>query len=122
MTIKTKMKMRTLANNVAFAALPGPTRKRLLSPYCYHLTYHADDQDAVGCVLLWEVLGGREAYQVALERLPSGELCYHCTCPDAIYRGDRGPHTCKHVRGLQALGRGSNEVDLAQMAGTERTP
>ena len=37
-------------------------------------------------------------------------------------RGDRGPHTCKHVRGLQGLGRGSNELDLAQMAGSERTP
>src|SRR5262245_58316660 len=120
MSIKTKMK-RLLANEVAFAALPGPTRKRLPSPYCYHLTYRAD-AEAVGCVLLWDVLGGREVYQVALERLPSGELCWHCTCPDAIYRGDRVPHTCKHVRGLQGLGRGSNELDLAQLAGSERTP
>jgi hypothetical protein len=57
--------------------------------------------------LLWEVYGGREIYQITLERQPSGGLCWHCTCADAVYRGEDEPHTCKHVRGLLTLGRQS---------------
>lgn len=111
MSIKTKRR-RVLPGEVTFAALPGPTRKRTPSPYCYRLTYRNDRADEVGCALTWDVLGGREIYQVALERLASGRLRWHCTCADAVYRGDSGPHVCKHIRGLQTQGRGSHEVHL----------
>src|SRR5438128_853323 len=105
-----KLKRRQLPGEVTFAALPGPTRKRTPSPYCYRLVYRNDDAAAVGCALQWDVLGGREVYQVALERLASGRLRWHCTCADAVYRGDNAQqYVCKHVRGLQALGRGGNE-------------
>ncbi len=90
---------------VFFTALPGPTRKRTPSPYCYRLTHKCPDESAPGCILSWDVLGGREIYQIALERLPSGQLRWHCSCADAVYRGENAPHVCKHVRGLQALGR-----------------
>jgi hypothetical protein len=56
--------------------------------------------------LLWEVFGGRLTYQVALEREVGGGLRWHCTCADAVYRGEEvADHRCKHVRGLVALGR-----------------
>jgi hypothetical protein len=90
---------------VVFASLPGPTRKRIPSPYCYRLTYRNPRPAEAGCSLLWDVMGGRDIYQVALERLPGGRLRWHCTCADAVYRGDSGPHVCKHIRGLQAMGR-----------------
>jgi hypothetical protein len=57
-----------------------------------------------GCVLLWEVSGGRVPYQIAIERAESGEMQSHCTCPDAVYRDDLPGHTCKHVRGFIQLG------------------
>lgn len=107
-----KTKRRPMAGEVTFAALPGPTRKRTPSPYCYRMVYRNDDAAAVGCSLQWDVLGGREVYQVALERLRSGRLCWHCTCPDAVYRGENAPHFCKHVRGLQAQGRGTHDVHV----------
>jgi hypothetical protein len=51
-----------------------------------------------------EIYGGREDYQVSLERTRGGELLWHCTCPDAVYRGrDSSPHYCKHVRALTDL-------------------
>jgi hypothetical protein len=90
---------------VLTASLPGPTRKRTPSPYHYRLTYRNPEPDEPGCALLWEVIGGRLEYQIALEREPSGDLRWHCTCADAVYRGEDAPHVCKHVRGLQALGR-----------------
>lgn len=90
---------------VAFTSLPGPTRKREPSPYCYRLTYRNPQPNEPGCVLMWDVYGGREEYQIALERETTGKLRWHCTCADAVYRGEDAPHTCKHVRGLQALGR-----------------
>ncbi len=96
---------RLLAAAEVFASLPGPTRKRALSPYCYRLTYRNPDPGGRGCVLLWDVYGGRDTYQIALEREPAGGLRWHCTCADAVYRGEDAPHVCKHVRGLQALGR-----------------
>jgi hypothetical protein len=91
--------------NIVFAELPGPTRRRLPSPYCYRLTYRNPRPESEGCALMWEVLGGREVYQVALERRANGKLHWHCTCADAIYRGESCPHICKHVRGLQSIGR-----------------
>ena len=48
--------------------LPGPTRKRKPSPYLYRLTYRNPEPAVPGCTLLWDVLGGRTTYQVALER------------------------------------------------------
>jgi hypothetical protein len=98
-----------LAADVTFATLPGPTRKRTPSPYCYRLVFSNPDPGGEGCALLWEVLGGREEYQVALERKRSGELRWHCSCADAIFRGENQPHTCKHVRGLLSLGRKPGE-------------
>src|SRR4051794_5709669 len=98
---------RQQAPDVLFASLPGPTRKRLPSPYCYRLTYRNPDPGTAGCALLWDVMGGREVYQVALERQNSGELRWHCSCADAVYRGEDSPHVCKHVRGLLSLGRKS---------------
>jgi hypothetical protein len=96
---------RLLASNVVYAELPGPTRRRTPSAYCYHLTYRSPDPAEPGCALLWDVYGGRQVYQIALERRSAGRLCWHCTCADAVYRGEDAPHLCKHVRGLQKLGR-----------------
>ena len=90
---------------VFFAELPGPTRKRTPTPYRYRLTYRNNDKKERGCVFLWDVMGGRDVYQVALERETDGGLRWHCTCPDAAYRGESRPTGCKHVRALQTLGR-----------------
>ena len=115
-----------LAPPVLFASLPGPTRKRTPSAYCYRLAYRNPEPAVPGCALLWEVFGGRSTYQIALEREPTGGLRWHCTCADAIYRGESGPgpHTCKHVRGLQALGRerGAPAAATAAGAGEEAGP
>lgn len=92
-----------LASGELLASLPGPTRKREPSPYRYRLTYRNPQPREPGCVLLWDVSGGREAYQIALERQTSGTLCWHCTCADAVYRGEDAPHTCKHVFGLWSI-------------------
>jgi hypothetical protein len=100
-----RVSQRLLASGVVYASLPGPTRKRTPSAYCYHLTYRNPDPVQAGCTLLWDVFGGRQAYQIALEREAAGGLRWHCTCDDAVYRGEDQPHVCKHVRGLQTLGR-----------------
>ncbi len=81
--------------------LPGPDRKRVPSPYHYRVTYRDPAPAGPGCVMTWEVRGGREPYQMALERTPAGELVWHCTCADAVYRGDLDRrHLCKHAHGL----------------------
>jgi hypothetical protein len=113
MSTRTKAARQGLAADVIFAALPGPSRKRTPSPYCYRLTYQNADSAGEGCVLAWDVLGGRDVYQVALERLASGKLCWHCSCADAVYRGESRAQSCKHVRGLQATGRAEMEVIVA---------
>jgi hypothetical protein len=101
-----KCQCRELRSGVILASLPGPTRKRTPAVYRYHLTYRNPDQENAGCALLYEVEGGREGYQVALERAEDGALHWHCSCPDAIYRGELLPgHICKHVTALLALGR-----------------
>jgi len=56
-------------------------------------------------VVLWTVAGGRQAYQIALERDEKGNLRLHCTCADAIYRAEEAGRFCKHVRGLQEFAR-----------------
>ncbi len=101
-----KKKLRTsLLANVVYTLLPGPTRKRTDSPYRYRLIYRNATPCETGCVLLWEVAGGRMAYQVALERQENGRLAWHCTCADATYRGSFTRHECKHIQGVKALGR-----------------
>jgi hypothetical protein len=96
---------RPLASDILYSSLPGPSRKRTPSPYCYRLIHRNPDPGEPGCMLLWEVFGGRQPYQIALEREESGHLRYHCTCADFVYRAENSNHLCKHIRGLQALGR-----------------
>jgi hypothetical protein len=84
--------------------LPGPSRKREPAPYHFRVTYRNPDATEPGCVMTWEVLGGREGYQIALERTPAGEHVWHCTCPDAVYHGEnKHAYRCKHVQGLTEL-------------------
>ena len=48
------------------------------------------------------VIGGRETYQIALERDGYGQLHWHCTCADHVYRCETtANHACKHIRGLR---------------------
>jgi hypothetical protein len=69
--------------------------------YQYRVTYRNPSPGETGCVMTWEVSGGRLPYQVALERTSSNDLIWHCTCADATYRGEEDlNHVCKHVRGL----------------------
>jgi hypothetical protein len=84
--------------------LPGPDRKRRLKSYLYRLIYRNPLPHAVGCVSTWEVEGGRLVYQVSLERQEDGELRWHCSCADAIYRGEDEGRPCKHVVGLRKAG------------------
>jgi hypothetical protein len=51
-------------------------------------------------VATWQVVGGREEYQISLERTDEGDLRWHCTCADAVYRAEQAGRVCKHVRGL----------------------
>jgi hypothetical protein len=84
--------------------LPGPDRKRQPVPYHYRITFRAADPTMPGCVATWEVYGGREEYQLSLERARGGELRWHCSCPDAVYHSeDSNPHYCKHIRALREL-------------------
>jgi hypothetical protein len=85
--------------------LPGPDRKRSRSSYAYRLTYRNPQETGAGCVLLWEVSGGRMPYQIALERDESGNLRLHCTCADAVFRAEEEGRFCKHIHGLIELGR-----------------
>ena len=98
------MTLRSEPASVLFTLLPGPDRKRLSRPYGYRLTYHNPDREAVGCVMLCEVTGGRLHYQVALERDGGGALRLHCSCADAIFRCESEGRICKHVRGLLEIG------------------
>jgi hypothetical protein len=59
--------------------------------------------------MLWHVSGGRLQYQIALERTESGNLHFHCTCADAVYRGENEGRFCKHIRGLLQLDRMPDE-------------
>lgn len=92
----------TSPTQVAYlAVLPGPDRRRAAQLYQYRTVYRNRLPGEPGCVAAWEVLGGRLTYQVALERKDGGALRWHCTCADAVYRGEDTRHVCKHVRGLQ---------------------
>lgn len=81
------------------SVLPGPDRKRTPAEYRYRLTYRNPATDEDGCLMVWEVVGGRLPYQIAVERA-GRVLRWHCSCADAIYREDEPGHRCKHVRGL----------------------
>jgi len=68
------------------------------------VTYRNPNPGEPGCVATWEVFGGRDEYQVSLERTEARELVWHCTCPDAVYHGAyRHAHCCKHVQGLMEV-------------------
>jgi hypothetical protein len=84
--------------------LPGPNRKRHPRTYAYRLRLSNPQMRGPGCVMMWEVAGGRAVYQIVLERQETGTLRWHCSCADAVYRGENGPHVCKHVRGLLEMG------------------
>jgi len=91
----------TLPAGVLVAVLPGPDRKQTRTCYRFRVVYRAPRADETGCMMVWEVTGGREPYQIALERDESGRDHWHCTCADAVYRGElTARHRCKHVRGL----------------------
>lgn len=89
-----------------FTLLPGPGRKRAESTYGYRLTYRGPEAPSAGCVMSWEVSGGRVPYQIHLERDEAGTLRLHCTCADAVFRAEEEGRFCKHVRGLFQIGRG----------------
>lgn len=81
--------------------LPGSDRKRTPVTYLFRVVYRAPNSVGLGCVMAWEVGGGRLPYQIALERTANGGLVWHCSCADAVYRSEGTPqHQCKHVRGL----------------------
>ncbi len=83
-------------NTFLVTLLPGPDRRRTLSTYGFRVTYRNPEPTDTGCVMTC-----RLPYQVALERTAAGELQWHCSCADAVYRGEDNPvHVCKHVRGL----------------------
>jgi hypothetical protein len=90
------------------AVLPGPDRKRAHSPYVYRMQYANTALEGSGCVMTWEVQGGRLSYQIAVERAEDGRLRCHCTCADAVYRAEGEGRCCKHVLGFLTWGQGSN--------------
>jgi hypothetical protein len=110
------MTLRSEAPAVLFTPLPGPDRKRVARPYGYRLTYRNPDADACGCVLLWEVSGGRLHYQVALERDESGALRLHCSCADAVFRCEAEGRLCKHARGLLEIGGRDTDPGAARLS------
>ena len=89
-----------LLNALLMKVLPGTDRKRTPAMYCYRITYRNPKVEEEGCVMTWDVLGGRGTYQIALERLENRQLKWHCTCADAVYKGEQRGHQCKHVSGL----------------------
>ena len=89
---------------VYLAILPGADRKRTRSVYHYRLAYRSPYPEEAGCVALWEIIGGRMPYQVALERDDRGRHAWHCTCADAVYKAEEQGRVCKHVQGLLEFG------------------
>jgi hypothetical protein len=85
--------------------LPGSDRKRTERCYLYRMTYRNPQTQAAGCVMTWEVQGGRQVYQIAVEREETGGLRVHCTCADAVYRAEQEGRICKHVRGFLNFGK-----------------
>jgi hypothetical protein len=90
--------------------LPGSDRKKTESPYTFRLRYCNTTPRAVGCVMTWDVQGGRLQYQIAVEREAGGRLRCHCTCADAIYRAENEGRHCKHVNAFLARSRAGREA------------
>lgn len=87
--------------NMLLTMVPGPDRKRSPSVYEYRMIYK-NESESPGCGYVWEVMGGRMPYQIAVERKEDGRLNWHCSCADAVYRGETVQnHVCKHVDGLK---------------------
>jgi hypothetical protein len=80
--------------------LPGPNRKRTPRLYSYRLTYRNYRTEAPGCVMTWEVQGGRMPYQIAVELREDRHFRIHCTCADAVFRREAEGRLCKHVQGF----------------------
>ena len=80
--------------------LPGPDRKRTPHLYLYRMNYRNPDREAVGCIMTWEVFGGRMPYQIAVERREDQCLTIHCTCADAVFRREDEGRLCKHAQGF----------------------
>jgi hypothetical protein len=95
---------------VLAALLPGPGRKRGQSSYVYRLLYRNPNPAQVGCVMTWEVQGGRLTYQVAVEREKGGRLRCHCTCADSVFRAEPEGRYCKHIKGFLAWGQSLGET------------
>jgi hypothetical protein len=93
--------------------LPSPGRKRSHSPYVYQLVYVNPNPEEAGCLMTWEVEGGRLVYQIAIERQANGRLRCHCTCADAVFRAEAEGRYCKHVRGFLAWGQPRQATDEA---------
>jgi hypothetical protein len=89
-----------VAINTLHVNLPGPSRQKLPSAYDYRCIWHNADRKAVGCLDVWEVHGGRDVYQIAVEQLPGGWRRWTCTCPNAVYTSEPLGRACKHVLGL----------------------
>jgi hypothetical protein len=105
-----------LTASIFFSAVPGPDRKRTIRPYLFRVTYCNTDPFEVGCAMTWEVTGGRLSYQIALERERNGDLRWHCTCADAIFRAENEGRHCKHVKALLSLGRSRPQEHSATTA------
>jgi hypothetical protein len=82
------------------ALLPGPDRMRSPKVYYFRLSYRNPTDGAVGCVMTWDVYGGRMPYQIAVERREDQHLTVHCTCADAVFRREEEGRLCKHVQGF----------------------
>ena len=95
---------------VLLTVLPGPDRKRAASAYSYRLLHRRVEPEASGCLMIWEVTGGRLTYQIALEQADDGRLHLHCTCADFVFRAEPEGRFCKHLRGLLRLGRPDDEA------------
>lgn len=90
------------SQGVLVTLVPGPDRRSTPKPYQFRIVYRSSSRE-IGCVMTWLVLGGRQPYLVTLECTSTGHTRWHCTCTDAVYRGeDRPDYRCKHIRGLTA--------------------
>ena len=65
--------------------LPGPDRKRTPAPYHFRVTYRNPDPTEPGCVMTWEVSAAARSIRSRSSGPTTGELLWHCTCPDAVY-------------------------------------
>jgi hypothetical protein len=90
------------SQTVLVAMIPGPSRKRENSIYSYRMVFRNPEPETDGCLALWHVSGGRMTYQVAIERDMQGQILWHCTCADHVFRHElSADHCCKHVGALR---------------------